>query len=92
MTSIDANPQIEMVEPSPLLDSSGNVVQVGWARQPFLDCNLDTAQFYSLRTLQRFRIKRWDYYGVTTPTHCCSFTPAGGADETLTEDPSQGAR
>ena len=79
MKSIDSmstNPQIELVERSPLLDSSGNLVQVGWARQPLLDCNLENSQFYSLRALQRFRIKRWDYYGVTTPTHYYSFTLA----------------
>jgi hypothetical protein len=32
-----------------------------------LDCNLESARFYALRPLQRFRIKRWDYYAVFTP-------------------------
>ncbi|NOX60550.1 MAG: DUF2804 domain-containing protein, partial [Chloroflexi bacterium] len=42
---------------------------VGWARRPVLDCNLENARFYPavLRPLQRFRVKKWDYYGVTTP-------------------------
>lgn len=66
----------EIRESSPLLDRQGNLVQVGWARQPLLDCNLEDAHFYRLRALQRFRIKRWDYYGVTTPTHFVSFTLA----------------
>jgi len=66
----------ELVERSPLLDGQGQLVQVGWARQPFLDCNLEEARFYALRPFQRFRIKRWDYYGVTTPTHYYSFTLA----------------
>ncbi len=66
----------ELLEPSPLLDEQGNLVQVGWARQPLLDCNLENARFYGLRPFQRFRIKRWDYYGVTTPTHYYSFTLA----------------
>ncbi|MCJ7706578.1 MAG: DUF2804 domain-containing protein, partial [Anaerolineales bacterium] len=34
------------------------------------------ARFYRLRALQRFRIKRWDYYGLTTPTHYFSATLA----------------
>ena len=42
-------------------------MQKGWARQPLLDCNLDRARFYRVRPLQRFRISRWDYYGVTSP-------------------------
>jgi len=66
----------ELLEPSPLLDEQGNLVQIGWARQPLLDCNLENARFYGLRPFQRFRIKRWDYYGVTTPTHYYSFTLA----------------
>ena len=68
----------ELSEATPLLDTQGNLVQVGWARQPMLDCNLEAARFYSLpfRPLQRFRIKRWDYYGITTPTHFYSFTLA----------------
>jgi len=68
--------QQELQEPSPLLDPRGNLVQVGWSRQPLLDCNLENARFYLLRPLQRFRIKRWDYYGITTPTHFFSFTLA----------------
>ena len=39
----------------------GSLADVGWARQPLLDCNLENARFYALRSLQRFRIKRWDY-------------------------------
>jgi len=66
--------QHELCQPSALLDEQGNLVQVGWARQPLLNCNLENARFYALRPLQRFRIKRWDYYGITTPTHYLSFT------------------
>jgi len=62
--------------PGPLLTARGDLAQVGWARQPALDCNLEAAAFYSIRLLQRFRIKRWDYYGITTPTHFFSATLA----------------
>jgi hypothetical protein len=41
-----------------------------------LDCNLENAHFYRWRPLQRFRIKRWDYYGLTTPTRFFSATLA----------------
>ncbi len=72
----DTQAQRELGGASPLLDAQGNLVQVGWARQPLLDCNLEAARFYALRPLQHFRIKRWDYYGVTTPTRFYSFTLA----------------
>lgn len=68
--------QHELRKPSALLDARGNLVQVGWARQPLLDCNLENARFYRFRPFQRFRIKRWDYYGLTTPTHFFSVTLA----------------
>ena len=66
--------QLELQTTSPLLDAQGHLTQAGWSRQPLLDCNLENARFYALRFLQRFRIKRWDYYGVTTPTHFFSAT------------------
>jgi len=68
--------QRELTTPSPLLDERGELVQVGWSRQPLLDCNLEKAGFYRLRALQPLRLKRWDYYGLTTPTHYFSFTLA----------------
>ncbi len=72
----DLASQTELMQPSPLLNADGSLTQVGWSRQPLLDCNLENAHFYSLRFLQRFRIKRWDYYGVTTPDHFFSATLA----------------
>jgi hypothetical protein len=68
--------QREIVERTPLLSQQGDLMQVGWARQPLLDCNLEMARFYALRPLQRFRMKRWDYYGVTTPAFFFSATLA----------------
>jgi Domain of unknown function (DUF2804), N-terminal/Domain of unknown function (DUF2804), C-terminal len=42
-----------------------------------LDCNLENAHIYRFaRPLQRFRIKRWDYYGVTYPAGYFSATLA----------------
>ncbi len=70
--------QHEITTPSPLLDAGGRLTQVGWARAPLLDCNLEQVAFYPrpLRFLQRFRVKRWDYYGVTTPDRFFSATLA----------------
>ncbi len=68
--------QHELTEPSPLLDGTGRLIQPGWARQPLLDCNLENASFYTVKPLQFFRIKQWDYYAVFTPTHFFSATVA----------------
>ncbi len=68
--------QREITTPSPLLDAQGNLTQVGWARQPYLDCNLENARFYAFRPVQFLRIKRWDYYGLTTPDLFFSVTLA----------------
>lgn len=69
--------QHEIVEASPLLDGRGHLIQVGWARQPLLDSNLEKARFYGYgRPLQRLRLKRWDYYGVTLPDRYFSATIA----------------
>ncbi len=40
--------QTELTQPSPLLAADGQLTQVGWSRQPLLDCNLENARFYSL--------------------------------------------
>ena len=68
--------QHEITEPSPLLDDGGALVQTGWARHPLLDSNLERARTTRFRSLQRFRIKRWDYYGVTSPGGFFSVTLA----------------
>lgn len=68
--------QAELTTPSALLNEQGNLTQIGWSRQPLLDCNLEQARFYALRPLQRFRIKRWDYYAVFTPQRFFSATIA----------------
>jgi hypothetical protein len=68
--------QTELTQPGPLLNHDGRLAQVGWARQPLLDCNLEDARFYTLRPFQRFRIKRWDYYAIFTPKSFFSATIA----------------
>jgi hypothetical protein len=68
--------QTELTQPGPLLDAQGGLTQVGWSRQPVLECNLENARFYALKFPQRFRIKRWDYYAVFTPQRFFSATIA----------------
>lgn len=68
--------QTELTQPGPLLQPNGKLAQVGWARQPILDCNLEAANFYAIRPFQRFRIKRWDYYAIFTPKRFFSATIA----------------
>ncbi len=68
--------QTELNRTGLLLDSTGRLAQVGWARQPVLECNLEAARFYGLRFLQWMRIKRWDYYAVFTPQRFFSATIA----------------
>lgn len=68
--------QNEITQPGKLLDQYGRLTQVGWSRQPLLDCNLEDARFYPWRFLQRFRMKRWDYYAVFTPWRFFSATIA----------------
>lgn len=59
--------QKEISQKGPLLNLQGRLAQVGWSRQPLLDCNLEAARFLGLRPLQRFRMKCWDYYAIFTP-------------------------
>ncbi|MCS6907477.1 MAG: DUF2804 domain-containing protein [Anaerolineales bacterium] len=68
--------QREITHSGPLLTLNGNLAQIGWSRQPLLDCNLEALRFYRFRFLQRFRLKRWDYYAVFTPQHFFSATIA----------------
>jgi len=68
------NPQRLLQGPGKLLDADGNLTQAGWATQPVLDANLEDSHFYRIHALQKLRLKIWDYYAVTTPTHFFSFT------------------
>ncbi len=66
--------QKTLTGPGSLLDAEGNLTQIGWATNQLLDCNLENSNFYKLKTFQNLRLKIWDYYAVTTPTHFFSFT------------------
>ena len=76
MSSTESPIPREITEPSPLLDGSGSLLQTGWARRPLLDCNLENARTTRIRPLQRLLVKRWDYYGVTSPEGFFSVTIA----------------
>jgi len=70
--------QNEINTTTPLLKENGNLHQIGWARYPLLECNLEKAAFYPkpLRWLQFARVKVWDYYAIFTPLRFFSATIA----------------
>jgi len=61
-------------QPGLLLRPDGELAIRGWSPQPLLDSNLEYVNFYKLKFLQPLRLKRWDYYGLSTNTHYFSFT------------------
>jgi len=70
--------QTQITNTTPLLDKEGNLVQIGWARYPLLECNLERVAFYPswLQFLQFTRVKVWDYYAIFTPQRFFSATIA----------------
>jgi hypothetical protein len=70
--------QNQITNTTPLLNEEGNLIQVGWARYPLLECNLENVSFYPklLRPLQFARVKVWDYYAIFTPQRFFSATIA----------------
>lgn len=66
--------QNQITEAGKLLMPNGTVATAGWSPQPLLDANLEDAHFYALKFMQPLRMKRWDYYGITTASHYFSFT------------------
>ncbi len=70
--------EYEITTSGPLLMPNGELAQVGWARQPLLDSNLELAAFYPsmMHPFQRLRVKRWDYYALFTPERFFSATIA----------------
>lgn len=65
--------QCEITDAGALLGADGRLLQPGWARRPHLDANLEQA---SHPVPRRWRIKRWDYYGIWTPELFASATLA----------------
>lgn len=68
--------QKEIIDSGVLLNDQGKLAQVGWARHQNLDCNLENVNFYQIKFLQKFRVKRWDYYAIFTPRRFFSATIA----------------
>jgi hypothetical protein len=70
--------QNEITTTTPLLNNEGELLRVGWARYPLLECNLEKVAFYPkpLQWLQFARVKVWDYYAIFTPQRFFSATIA----------------
>lgn len=60
--------QNEIIEPSDLLDSNGNLIKKGWARKHLLNYNRENIQ------AGWHRIKEWDYYAMLNPQYGITFT------------------
>lgn len=73
MRTVTTGEQQELHGPGPLLDEHGRLTQAGWARQPVVDCSDYALTSGRLSRWQRFRSKRWDYYGISLPDAFFSF-------------------
>jgi hypothetical protein len=75
---MEANMQNELTHATPLLDDGGNLVQIGWSRQPIWIPNLEKTAVYPriYRFLQFIRMKRWNYFAVFSPSRFFSATLA----------------
>lgn len=67
-------PQTLISTPGKLLNPDGTLAQTGWSPLPLLDCNMEDTHVYKSKAFQSLRLKVWDYYAITTPTHFFSFT------------------
>lgn len=65
---------LEIKTAGKLISEDGSLTTFGWARYPYLEPNTENINVYSLKALQQFRLKRWQYYAITTRTHFFSFT------------------
>lgn len=66
---------VEITAPGPLVRPDGTS-ECSWSRRPYLDLNLEDAKFWPVRHFQRYRLKKWDMYHMTTPDHYISFLVA----------------
>jgi hypothetical protein len=57
----------EFTEPRPLVGSDASV-SYGWARQPLFEVNMRSASSVHRHPAGAWRLKRWEYFYVATPT------------------------
>jgi hypothetical protein len=61
--------QNEITSRDRLLNSDGSLKHKGYSRRFLLEYNPDDVRVLPGRRLNRYRLKEWDYYAVTTKTH-----------------------
>jgi hypothetical protein len=66
---------IEITRPGPIILPDGTS-RYSWSRRPYLDLNFEDASFFSDRSLQRLRMKKWDMVHMVTPDHYITFLVA----------------
>jgi len=57
----------EHTEPLSMINGNG-LVNFGWARQPLFDVNMTAAASVHRHIFSAWRLKRWEYFYVATPT------------------------
>ena len=57
----------EYTKPCSMVTSEG-LVNFGWARQPLFDVNMTAASSVEHHIFRAWRLKRWEYFFVVTPT------------------------
>jgi len=65
---------LEIKDFQKLLKEDGSLTVKGWARFPYLEPNASAINIYAVKSFQKLRIKRWQYYAIMTPTNFFSFT------------------
>jgi hypothetical protein len=58
--------QIEITKKGPLLNSKGQLIDVGWSRYPLKEYNLEELEFPFYKKLYlKLRVKKWDFFSIT---------------------------
>ena len=65
------DPQVEITEPTALLNPDGSINARGWARTPLIEYNPDF-----IPDKLKWRKKEWDHYTIFTPDFAFTFTVA----------------
>jgi len=63
---------VEIIAPGPIIRPDGTSI-CSWSRRPYLELNFEDARFYPIPYFQRYRMKKWEMYHMSTPDIYLSF-------------------
>jgi hypothetical protein len=66
--------QYRVMQPGNLLDANGYLAEAGYATSPVRQYNPEQVRVFPFSSLNKLRIKEWDYYGITTENYFVSAT------------------